>query len=205
MARWHGSGLRPAFNWVWQPNMHGPVTRDHRQESRRRSLPLCEPEVLQHRGHQREDMYGWCGVTISLRPFYLPRKFQQLFYTLVYIFPRAEQSAVSQLISDIKHKLDSLCPEAPKFVLGILITAIWKRLWGHTISMPLFTNSFLYLPLVPPITAAFTSCLYINQLSDVWTGGENSESLVKGQHLLPPGMFECTDWNCFYDACDDVN
>lgn len=63
-------------------------------------------------------------LSISLRPFYLPRKFQQLFHTLGYIFPRAEQSAVSQLIRDIKYKLDSPCPEAPKFVLGILITAI---------------------------------------------------------------------------------
>lgn len=31
---------------------------------------------------------------------------------------RANASAVAQLISDVTHKLDSICPEAPKFALG---------------------------------------------------------------------------------------
>ena len=57
-------------------------------------------------------------LTISLRPFYLPREFQQLFFTLVYINPRANASAATQLIADVTHRLDLICPDAPKFVLG---------------------------------------------------------------------------------------
>ena len=57
-------------------------------------------------------------LTISLRPFYLPREFQQLFFTIVYIHPRANASAATQLIADVTHRLDTICPDAPKFVLG---------------------------------------------------------------------------------------
>ncbi len=57
-------------------------------------------------------------LTVSLRPFYLPWDFQQLFFTLVYIHPRANTSAAAQLIADITHRLDLICPEALKFILG---------------------------------------------------------------------------------------
>ena len=57
-------------------------------------------------------------LTISLRPFYLPHEFQQLFYTLVYIHPRDNVSTTAQLIADVMSRLDAVCPDAPKFVLG---------------------------------------------------------------------------------------
>lgn len=54
-------------------------------------------------------------LTISLRPFYLPR--EPLFFTVVYIHPRANVSAAALLIDDVTGRLDSLCPDAPKFIL----------------------------------------------------------------------------------------
>lgn len=53
-------------------------------------------------------------LLVSLRPFHLPREFQQLFFTIVYIHLRAN----AQLITDVTHRLDSICAEAPKFILG---------------------------------------------------------------------------------------
>lgn len=61
------------------------------------------------------------GVCFSKCKLQIPTA---VLHASVHTFPQAEQSVVSQLIRDIKYKLDSLCPEAPKFVLGILITAI---------------------------------------------------------------------------------
>lgn len=61
-------------------------------------------------------------LKISLSPFHLPREFQQLSYTLVYIHPQANASAAAQLITDVTHRLDPVCPEVPKFIL--LITVI---------------------------------------------------------------------------------
>lgn len=55
---------------------------------------------------------------LTISPFYLPREFQQLFYTLVYIHPRADASAAAQLMADVMVRLDAVCPEALKFVLG---------------------------------------------------------------------------------------
>lgn len=57
-------------------------------------------------------------LSVSLRPHYLPCEFQQLFFTLVYIHPRANAAAAAQLIVDVTHRLNSICPDAPKFILG---------------------------------------------------------------------------------------
>lgn len=57
-------------------------------------------------------------LTISLCPYYLPREFQQLFFTVVYIHPRANASTANQLIGDVTQRLDTICLDAPKFVLG---------------------------------------------------------------------------------------
>ncbi len=59
-------------------------------------------------------------LSISLCPFYLPREFFQQFFTLLYIHPRANASAATQLIVDLSHKPDSLCNDATKFYLGDL-------------------------------------------------------------------------------------
>ena len=56
-------------------------------------------------------------LSISLRPFYLPREFPQLFDTLVYIHPGANASRAIEHITDNIHKLDSISPDAPKFIL----------------------------------------------------------------------------------------
>ena len=57
-------------------------------------------------------------LSISLRPYYLPREFPQLFFTIVYIHPRANVSAAAQMIMDLTHRLDTICPDAPKYILG---------------------------------------------------------------------------------------
>ncbi|KAJ4918957.1 hypothetical protein JOQ06_010009, partial [Pogonophryne albipinna] len=51
--------------------------------------------------------------------FYInKREFPQLFFTIVYIHPRANASAATQLIEEVTNRLDSLSPEAPTFILG---------------------------------------------------------------------------------------
>lgn len=55
---------------------------------------------------------------LTIWPFCLPQEFQQLFYTVVYIHPRANASVVAQVITDVAHRMDSIYPEAPKFLMG---------------------------------------------------------------------------------------
>jgi hypothetical protein len=57
-------------------------------------------------------------LCVSLRPFYLPREFLQLFFTVVYIHPQANIAKASETIFHLSQKLESLSPDAPKFFLG---------------------------------------------------------------------------------------
>lgn len=57
---------------------------------------------------------------VSLRPFYLPREFPQLFFTVVYIHPKANFNKATEIIFNLSQRLESLSPDAPKFFLGDL-------------------------------------------------------------------------------------
>ena len=57
-------------------------------------------------------------LSIGLRPFYLPREFNQLFITVVYIHPRANFKTAVNTLSDVIHRLSSLAPDAPSFIVG---------------------------------------------------------------------------------------
>ena len=58
-------------------------------------------------------------LSISLRPLYrLSREFPQLFFSLVYIHSRANALRAIEHITDNIRKLDSISPDAPKFIPG---------------------------------------------------------------------------------------
>ena len=162
-------------------------------------------------------------LTISLRPFYLPREFQQLFFTIVYIHPRANASAASQLIAEVTHRLDAICPDAPKFVLGDFnhcvldktlrtyeqyvtcatthrnstIDLCYGSVSGAYTSLPRpplgssYHNSVLLMPLYTP---SFRRLPCEEKTVKCWS--DDSTSALQA-------CFECTDWQCFFDACGD--
>lgn len=57
-------------------------------------------------------------IAIGLRPFYLPREFNQIFVTVVYIQPRANVEIAFEKLADITHKLEQQSPDSVKIVLG---------------------------------------------------------------------------------------
>ncbi len=57
-------------------------------------------------------------LSVSLRAFYLPREFPQLFITVVYIHPRAHAPSACKTVYDVVQKLQSISPDAPAFILG---------------------------------------------------------------------------------------
>ncbi len=57
-------------------------------------------------------------LSISCRPFYLPREYGQLFIAVVYIHPRANAQAAADVIYDNISRLENVAPDAPKFILG---------------------------------------------------------------------------------------
>lgn len=164
-------------------------------------------------------------LTISLRPFYLPREFQQLFYTLVYIHPRANATAAAQLIADVMSRLDAVCPDAPTFVLGDLnhcklntvlrtheqyvtcsttqkstiIDLCYGTVKGAYTSMPM-----------PSLGASYHNGVYLMPVyKPSFRRVDRKETTVKSWSedgiTSLQACFECTDWQCFYDGCDDMN
>lgn len=57
-------------------------------------------------------------LSVSLRPFYLPRGFPQIFITTVYIPPKANPTSSISTIVDVVQNVQNISPEAPHFVLG---------------------------------------------------------------------------------------
>ena len=57
-------------------------------------------------------------LTVGLRPYYLPREFNQMFVMVVYVQPRAHFQVASEAIASRIQRLESTSPDSTKFVLG---------------------------------------------------------------------------------------
>ena len=57
-------------------------------------------------------------LSISVRPFYLPREFPQIFVTVVYIHPKANTQTAADTIHKVIQRLQSLSPDAPCLLMG---------------------------------------------------------------------------------------
>jgi hypothetical protein len=57
-------------------------------------------------------------LSVALRPFYLPREFQRVFVSVVYIPPKADVKAAADKIREVVMKQESTCPDSIRLVLG---------------------------------------------------------------------------------------
>ena len=57
------------------------------------------------------------SLTLSFRPDYLPRDFGQIFVTLVYLHPSAEEDCVKTVRNTVDN-ISKIAPSAPHFILG---------------------------------------------------------------------------------------
>ena len=57
-------------------------------------------------------------LSVSLRPYYLPREFPQIFVMLVYIHPRANADTATRIIVKTVQRLQGILPDAPNFIMG---------------------------------------------------------------------------------------
>ena len=99
----------------------GGVThqRTRRKSPAARSLRLHQqPVVHQHHGEERFCTEHVELLSVALRPLYLPREFNQLFITVVYIPLSSDTKVAADKVSCVIHRLSSLSPDAPSFILG---------------------------------------------------------------------------------------
>jgi hypothetical protein len=157
-------------------------------------------------------------LTVGLRPFYLPREFNQLFITVVYIHPRANFKTAAYMLSDVIHHLSSLSPDAPSFIVGdfnkcrlnkILPTFqqyvtcttcgdnILDRCYGNvrgafqSRALPNLGRSIHQMvQLIPVYKQRLKQSKPVVKTVKVWSQ-ESADSLN--------ACFECTDWDVFLD------
>lgn len=181
---------------------------------------------------------GWCNnytlrdsycsedielLSISLRPFYLPREFGQVFVTVVYIHPRANTRVAANRICDTVVKLENIAPDAPKFILGDFnacsIKSVLPNYYQYvkcptrrekTLDLcfgnikdaykgyakaPLGDSDHHVIQLVPKYKQKLKSCKPEIKTIKRWTD-ESIDRLG--------GCFDCTIWDIFADMTDSL-
>ncbi len=161
-------------------------------------------------------------LSLSLRPFYLPQEFPQIFLTVVCIHPKANAAAASSVIFDVVQKLQSVSPDAPNFILGDFNNVSLKKTlkdFYRYVSCPTRRDKTLDICygslkdayksiLLPPLGSADHNCVYLmptyqtvlkrekvqtKEMKD-WT--EESVSCLQE-------CYDCTDWDMFKESCGD--
>ena len=186
---------------------------------------LCQQKVVQHGLCSRSTLPPDTGLlSISLRSFYLPREFPQLFFTLVYIHPRADASrAIEQNTGNI-HKLDSISPDAPKFILGdfnhcSLNTTLktyhqyvtCPTRFNKTIDLCFVTVPGVYTSLaLPPLGSAdhnsvLPAPVYKPVIQRVQRVVKTVKDWTEDSIACLQGCFDCTDWEMIDQMCTSFN
>ncbi len=163
-------------------------------------------------------------LSVSLRPFYLPREFPQLFVTLVYIHPRANVDTATKSIVDTVHRLQSITPDAPNLIMGDfnqckpgkslnnfyqyvtcptrntkcldLCYGSIKGAYKSFSRVPLGMSDHSVVYLVPTYKSVLKETKPERRLVPVWS----SEA---AEHLKD--CFFCTDWDLFKESCSDLD
>ena len=163
-------------------------------------------------------------LSVSLRPFYLPREFPQLFVTVVYIHPQADAKAASSVLLKTVNNLQSMSPSAPNFILGDFnhcdlkkslngfyqyVTCATRRkstldkCYGSIKgaykaragpALGMSDHNTVYL--LPEYVSALRRERPVRKQVKIWS---------EDSCLALQGCFECTDWSVFKDSCMDID
>ena len=162
-------------------------------------------------------------LAVSLRPFYLPREFPQLFIILAYIHPRANAVTATEHITSSLNRLEHISPDSPKFILGDFnhcspdkslkgfqqyVTCTTRR--GRTLdkcygSVP---DAFRSIALPPLGTADHDTILlapaYIPVIRRAKKVIKNIKQWTSDSIQALQGCFESTDWNNLLTPSNDM-
>lgn len=164
-------------------------------------------------------------LSVSLRPAYLPREFPQIFITVVYIHPKANETSACEQILRVVQKLQLISPDAPNLILGDMNHCSLKKTlrdFHQYVTCPTRQNKILDMcygnvkdayksvPL-PPLGASDHNCVHLfpvyrtalkrGKVQSIqiknWSDENACETLK--------GLFESTDWDMFKESSADIN
>ncbi len=163
-------------------------------------------------------------LTVSLRPHYLPREFQQVFVTVVYIHPKANESDAAETLSHVVHRLQAMSPDAPNIILGDFNNCTLSkslRNFYQYVTCPTRYNKTLdlcfgsvkgaykSLPL-PPLSTTDHKCVHLipvyrTALRRGKVVTKRVKNWTEDSSLTLLGCLDCTDWNVFVDSSRDID
>lgn len=162
-------------------------------------------------------------LSISVRPFYLPREFPQIFVTVIYIHPKANTQTAADTIRKVTQRLQSLSPDAPCLLMGDFNNCKLSKTLNfyQYVTCPTRKNKTLdkcygsikeaykASPLAPIGSSDHCTINLIPVYRPMLKRGEvktreietwEDESVLKLQ-----GCFNCTDWSVFIDSASDID
>lgn len=161
-------------------------------------------------------------LSVSLRPFYLPREFPQIFITVVYIQPKANPASATCTVFDVVQKLQSISPEAPNFILGDFNHVSLKQTLktfhqyvscstrrGKTLDLCYGSvrGAYKSVPLAP-LGSSDHNCVHL--LPTYKTVLKREKTVIKEIRMWSEDAvsclkdcYSCTDWNIFKQDCGD--
>ena len=162
-------------------------------------------------------------LSVSLRPFYLPREFQRVFVTVVYIQPNADSKAAADKIREVIQEQETACPDSIRLVMGdfnkcrltgslpnyrqyITCTTcngnILDQCYGNIprayrcVQLPTLGRSIHNMvSLVPVYKSRLKSSKAKKRTIKKWTE-EASQTLN--------ACFDCTDWDVFFESSSSL-
>ena len=164
-------------------------------------------------------------LSVSLRPGYLPREFPQIFITVVYIHPKANEANACEHILRVVQKLQLISPDAPNLILGDMNHCSLKKTlrdFHQYVTCPTRKNNILDMCFgnvkdayksvsLAPLGLSDHNCVHLipvyrtalkrgkvqNICIKNWSDNNACETLQ--------GLFEATDWDMFLDSAADIN
>ena len=163
-------------------------------------------------------------LSISCRPYYLPREFCQIFVVLVYVPPSANYEIAAETIQHHMHELDSVSSSAPKLILGDFngcslktylptykqyVTCATRNDKTIDLCYCNIKNAYKSVP-KPPLGSSDHNIVQLlpayKQLLKTGTVEEKTVTLWNDEGIEQlRGCFECTNWDCFYDSCSSLS
>ena len=164
-------------------------------------------------------------LSASLRPYYLPREFPKVNVNIVYVPPDGNDSIAAQAISDVVNQQLTASPDSVVIVTGDFNTCVIDSYIPHFtqyIDFPtrkektidkcyvnvknaykakqlpaLGESDHLMIELLPAYKTLMKRMPVEKKEIRAWDDSDACQSLR--------GCFECTDWNVFFDDCNDLD
>ena len=162
-------------------------------------------------------------LSVALRPFYLPREFQRVFVTVVYIHPRANTKNAMYKIREVVQSQETTCPDSVRLILGDFNQCQLKKVLPNykqyvtckTCGDNTLDRCYGNIPqaytcrILPSLGRSIHNMVqlvprYRQRLKTNKPQRKQIKKWTADACQLLNGCFDCTDWDVFFEASSSL-